>query len=194
MGGPDTGLRSTPPHAEDMRRKGRAPTRITPKTGEQPLRSRTPIAVALAALMAMLAVPAQAAASCQGGPDPDVVATVVSDLNRLRAAEGLAPVTVAPALTAAAARQACDMARQGRLSHGRSVMQRVRSSGYSPTVAAENIAAGQTDASGALRMWRQSRAHNANLMDRRVRQIGLGSATATDGRTSYWSLILAAPR
>ncbi|MFN3526185.1 MAG: CAP domain-containing protein [Paracoccus sp. (in: a-proteobacteria)] len=155
------------------------------------------IGAALAAPMAgpRLAGEAQAAISCAQPSQADL-SLILANVNNQRQGNGLPAVRVHPALVQAAAQQACDMARRGQMSHsGRGgVGARVRSAGYGASVTAENIGAGQVDAAGVVRMWVQSPSHLSNILHRRVRDIGVGQAIGADGRTRYWSLVLAAPR
>lgn len=138
---------------------------------------------------------AEAAVACSA-PTGAEIATNSDNINHQRQGNGLSAVRVHPALVQAAAQQACDMARRGRMSHaGRGgVGARVRAAGYSASVTAENIAAGQMDARAAISAWIRSPAHRANILNRRVRDIGVAQAVGADGRTRYWSLVLAAPR
>lgn len=151
-------------------------------------------ALALSLMLGAFGAPAQAA-EC-AAPSIQHSAEAAARINRMRQGAGLPPVAPDPALTAAAARQACDMARRGRLSHqgGGGVSARVRSAGYPAALAAENIAAGQMDADSAMGSWAGSSGHRANLLHRRVRHVGIGQAVGPDGRTRFWSLVLAAPR
>lgn len=155
------------------------------------------IAMALAAPVAgpRVAGEAQAAVTCAQPSEADL-AVILASVNNQRQGNGLAAVRAHPALVQAAAQQACDMARRGQMSHsGRGgVGARVRAAGYGASVTAENIGAGQVDAAGVVRMWVQSPSHRANILNRRVRDIGVGQALGADGRTRYWSLVLAAPR
>ncbi|MBF5079789.1 CAP domain-containing protein [Paracoccus sp. NBH48] len=91
-------------------------------------------------------------------PPPRASQAIASSVSQMRAQAGLGAVTVDPALTAAATRQACEMAARGRLSHrgGGGVKARARSAGYAASVVAENIAAGQRDAGAAMRSWARS--------------------------------------
>lgn len=141
---------------------------------------------------------AGSAAAAPHCPQPSVADShAMSDaINHLRAQSGLGPVSADAALTLAAARQACEMARLNQMTHagGGGVSARARQAGYRPSVAAENIAAGQLDASRVLSSWAASRGHRANLLHRQVRHVGIGQAIGADGRTRFWSLVLAAPR
>ncbi len=151
--------------------------------------------IAALALIVAGAWPAHASTSC-ATPPPRASQAIASSVSQMRAQAGLGAVTVDPALTAAATRQACEMAARGRLSHrgGGGVKARARSAGYAASVVAENIAAGQRDAGAAMRSWARSAGHRSNMLHARVRHVGIGQALAADGRTVFWAMVLAAPR
>ncbi|WP_411838317.1 CAP domain-containing protein [Paracoccus sp. ME4] len=155
-------------------------------------------ALSCAALLALILTTggALAAPACTAPPMPDSQA-MADAVNRLRAQAGAPALQAHPALARAAADQACAMAGRGRLSHagGGGVKARTRAAGYGASaIAAENIAAGQPDAGAALSSWAASGGHRANLLNPRLRHLGIGRAVAADGRTPFWSLVLAAPR
>ena len=96
-----------------------------------------------------------------------------------------------PALTEAAERHAADMARRNYFGHtsrtGASPWQRIRRAGYNSMRAAENIAAGQATPADVVQAWMESPGHRANILDCRLRDIGVGFARnerATYG--NYW--------
>lgn len=132
------------------------------------------------------------AAQCAPVP-PQQLSAALEIINRNRGAQGASPVSLHPALIQAASQQACQMARQGRLDHGAPPGQRLRSTGYRASIAAENIGVGPKDENGMIATWMQSAPHRANLVNRRLSDVGLAKATAPNGQT-YWALILAAPR
>lgn len=121
-----------------------------------------------------------------------------SAANRLRNAHGLPPVRPNPVLAQAAAKHACDMARRGTMSHRGSTTtgpaQRVKALGYQPTVTAENIAAGPFSLGRVLAEWNASPGHQANIVMKQMREIGLGKAVGSDGKTVYWAAVYSEPR
>ncbi|WP_334128736.1 CAP domain-containing protein [Sneathiella sp.] len=121
---------------------------------------------------------------------------VIRLLNAARAEAGLAPLDPDERLMQAAVSHAAYMAETGRLSHigreGSRFDERIRIAGYSPTTAAENVAAGATDPSDAVQLWMESPPHRANILNPVFRHVGIGIAEAAGG-TRYWSLSLAAP-
>lgn len=115
-----------------------------------------------------------------------------------RRGQGLGSVSADPALAQAAAKHACDMAARGLMSHvGTSTKgpaQRVKAEGYAPQVTAENIAAGPFGLGRVLNEWSASSGHRANILIPQVRDVGIGRALGSDGRTVFWSAVYGAPR
>ena len=95
------------------------------------------------------------------------------------------------ALNSAAQLHASDMARNNYFGHtgldGRSPFRRMRDAGYRWRRAAENIAAGQPSPEEVVSGWMRSPGHRANILDCRLREIGVGFAQQ-DGSTygAYW--------
>ncbi|WP_342672015.1 CAP domain-containing protein [Paracoccus chinensis] len=140
---------------------------------------------------------APGAAQC-ASPGPAEQAAGVRATNAARASAGLAPVRANSTLARAAAAHACDMAQRGRMTHtGTSTSgpaQRIKSLGYAPSVTAENIAAGPYNAEQALAAWTASSGHLSNILVPQLRDVGIGHAIGSDGRTVYWAAVYAAPR
>lgn len=116
-------------------------------------------------------------------------------LNAYRASNGLGAVRPDPRLMGMAQRQADAMAKSNSLSHDAagSFGARVESAGLNSARAAENLGGGYYSTEEAFAGWRQSSAHNANLLMREASRYGI--ALAKDPRTSYgawWVLVVAA--
>ena len=114
-------------------------------------------------------------------------------LSAYRRADGRSGLVDDPTLNAAAARQATAMARADKLSHtiAGSLEQRLEAAHIDPAAADENVSAGYFTLSGAIKGWQKSPPHNANLLDPKMRKMGIGSAYAVDSKYHrYWSLIL----
>ena len=113
-------------------------------------------------------------------------------LNAMRAQQGVAPLSYAPRLEAAARAHALDMARHGYFSHtgrdGSGVGDRVRAQGYRWCYVAENLAKGQGDLTQVMRGWAQSAPHYRNMMSRNATGFGL-----FQGPDRSWAMVLAAP-
>lgn len=128
---------------------------------------------------------------------PDKVTTSTRDaaraaglISEYRRSRGLGPVVADGQLNAAALQQARAVAEAGRLSHGAfaSRMEAHKVGGHS----AENLSAGSSDVAGAVAQWKGSAGHDANLLMREARRIGLARADSPGhGYRTYWALVLA---
>ncbi|TDL75977.1 CAP domain-containing protein [Palleronia sediminis] len=130
----------------------------------------TRTAIALAAALATLALPAAA-----------------QSVNEVRRANGLAPLERIDKLDRAAARQAAAMRKAGAISHtgadGSSFSARLRAVGCSG--GAENVAMGDFGGeAGVVAGWMDSPPHRKNLLTQGLESYGI----AQDGR--YWALVL----
>lgn len=101
-------------------------------------------------------------------------------------------------LAAAAQRQADDMARSGQFSHtgsdGSQMGDRVKSSGYRFSLAAENIymQSPSNRAERAIAGWMNSKGHRENLLNGQFTEIGLGYASR--GNQHYYVQVFGKPR
>jgi uncharacterized protein YkwD len=113
----------------------------------------------------------------QAAASPDLNRVIVLT-NEQRAAAGCGNLTWDAALGAAAQRHADDMAANNYFSHtsrnGASFATRIRRAGYRYRLAAENIAAGQQSPEEVVASWMSSPAHRANILNCRLRHIGIG--------------------
>lgn len=118
---------------------------------------------------------------------------VVERTNVFRKAQGLEPVSIAPALEQAAQEFARFMAKTGKYGHaadGRRPPQRAAAQGYEYCIVAENIAyqyrsSGYDTATLAQEMvegWKQSPEHRKNMLEPAVTQTGVGIAQGEEGR------------
>ena len=110
-----------------------------------------------------------------------------------RANNGLGALVVDPALTRAAQAQADAMARVGQVTHGLTPLgQRLSGQGIAARAAAENVSAGYYTLAEAFSGWRASKPHNANMLMREGRRMGIATAYAPGTKYKvYWALILA---
>lgn len=126
-------------------------------------------------------------------PAPAVVHSIeeselVLDVNRIRSAHALPSVTVDDLLSRAALSHALDMAARRFFGHvtpdGGSLPDRLAKVGFRWTVAAENIAldADERHANEALLA---SPSHRANILDPRVRKIGVAALGVGVGAALY---------
>ncbi|TLF71213.1 CAP domain-containing protein [Nonomuraea sp. KC401] len=113
---------------------------------------------------------------------------VVSLTNAARARHGCGPLRVDRGLTRSARTHSLEMARTGRLAHnspgGDSPWERMERAGYH-WGAAENIGAGYDTPDEAVRGWLDSRDHRRNILDCRLKAIGVGVADGPDG--PWWT-------
>ncbi len=110
-----------------------------------------------------------------------------------RHAHGLSEVAIDPALMALAQSQANAMAHADHLSHevAGSLDHRLNAAHHAKGYAVENVSAGYADADAALGGWQRSAGHNANLLDTRMRRMGIAAADAPGTRfKTYWALMM----
>lgn len=131
-----------------------------------------------------------------------VVDQIVSLSNEFRRQNGLPPLTLNPLLTLAAQTQSQNMALQDYFDHisstGVTPGQRATAAGYRWSRVAENIGAGYTTAAGVVQGWIDSPGHRANLLDPKVKEIGVGyfflaNDTGSVNWNHYWTQVLGAP-
>jgi uncharacterized protein YkwD len=114
-------------------------------------------------------------------------------INQYRVANGKNQLVFNTDVTRAAAWLSQDMATKNYFSHtdsnGRGMGPRLTWCGLSYSNAAENIAAGYTDAQGVFDGWKASSGHNANMLRDGVTAAGIGRAyNATSQWKWYWTL------
>jgi uncharacterized protein YkwD len=119
-------------------------------------------------------------------------------ISQYRASHGLPPVKIEARLARIAAVHSQRMAAADRLDHvlpgEGSFPQRMAAGGYPAGMAAENIAAGQDSLTDAMAAWKASPAHNRNLLQRDVTEIGIALySTPVGPYKTYWTLVLARP-
>ena len=114
-------------------------------------------------------------------------------ISRHRAMHNLGPVIVDTRLTRAAEHQAHANARAGELSHsaGGEFSSRLSAVGFDRRYAAENLGAGATSLDEALLRWKDSPAHNKNMLMPEVQRIGIARVAAPGTRyRHFWALVL----
>lgn len=156
-------------------------------------------------LVAVARADADRLGSVQAAPTPpppsqptvDPAVVVVERTNAVRAQYGLAPLAIHPQLVQAAQAHSADQAARQRMSHtgsnGSTVADRVDAVGYSWSGLAENVAAGQSTATGVTDAWLGSPGHRANMLNGSLVHIGVAVAYSSTG-TPYWTMVLGAPR
>jgi uncharacterized protein YkwD len=114
-------------------------------------------------------------------------------INAHRAANGRGALAAQGPLTAAAERHAQDMAANGFFSHTGSDRtdggQRIRQAGYVWTAWGENIYWNSSDdsANAAFTWWKNSRSHNANMLDAGFTEIGIARVRSASSGRWYWT-------
>ncbi len=117
---------------------------------------------------------------------------VIELTNQERAKRGVPPLKREDNLCGAASWMAKDMAQNNYFAHedkqGRTISLRLKDFGYQKMRAvAENIAAGQTDASEVVKEWVASPNHSRNLFSASFREIGIGYVAAENSTYEcYW--------
>ena len=108
--------------------------------------------------------------------------------NQERKSRGLRTLCVHPKLTKAARAHSSNMIKKDYFGHG-NLGRRLKRHGYNWRVAGENIAGGTgryASPGNTFRRWMNSSGHLANILDRRFREIGIGTATGNyKGRRGY---------
>ena len=106
--------------------------------------------------------------------------------NETRADHGLEPLCINPVLTRAARSHSREMVEKDYFSHysddGEGVGARLRRFGYDWSVCGENLAGGYGnpgEPDSVFELWTNSTHHRANILDRRFRQVGVGTYTGT---------------
>ena len=110
-----------------------------------------------------------------------------------RSNHGLGPVAVDPGLEAAARNQVTAMARADKLSHEVSgnLAARLDGVGYTKNAAVENVSAGYHTLAEAFSGWRQSKPHNENMLNPRMRRMGIATAYAPGSKYKvFWALVM----
>ena len=108
--------------------------------------------------------------------------------------KGLAPLALDPALQRVAQTQAEAMARANRLSHETQgeLTARLSAAGVKASASAENISAGYHTLPEAFSGWRQSRPHDSNMLDPRMKRMGIATAYAPGAKYKvFWALVVA---
>jgi len=119
-------------------------------------------------------------------------------VNAYRKEKGLRPLKLQPALTEAARAHSQDLAKWDRISHfgsdGSNPWDRVKRTGYSAKLAAENVGTGQATFEEVMKGWRASPGHNKNLLLTEAEHMGI--ALVQDPKTefkTFWTLVIGSP-
>jgi Cysteine-rich secretory protein family len=111
-------------------------------------------------------------------------------VNQERAKSGANPLKLNEKLDKAANEHTLDQANSNKMSHdgsnGSKFGDRLKNDGYLFSFAAENVAAGQTDPIQVMKSWMNSPGHRENILNPKLEEIGVGSATSKDGKL-FWT-------
>lgn len=120
-------------------------------------------------------------------------AEMLASINSYRADNGLAALTIDARLVAASYVHSQDQATHCAMMHegtdGSDPWDRMEAQGYAWSVAAENVAAGQTSVSAVMTSWWNSAGHRANILKDDVVNVGfaLASNNACSEYKTYWT-------
>jgi uncharacterized protein YkwD len=116
-------------------------------------------------------------------------------VNAYRQEKGLKPVKLNASLTDAAKAHSRDLAKFDRISHfgsdGSNPWDRVKKTGYSAKLAAENVGTGQLNIDEVMKGWKASPGHNKNLLLADAEHMGI--ALVHDPKTefkTFWTLVI----
>jgi len=118
---------------------------------------------------------------------------MLSLINSYRAQNGLAALTIDSKLTAAAMVHSKDQAARCTMSHdgsdGSKAWNRIEAQGYDWSVAAENVAAGQTSVAQVMTSWWNSPGHRANILKSNIKNVGFAKAvnSGCGNYATYWT-------
>jgi uncharacterized protein YkwD len=107
---------------------------------------------------------------------------------------GLGPVALDPGLEAAAKNQVIAMAQANKLSHEvrGNFATRLDGAGFMKNAGVENVSAGYHTLAEAFSGWRQSKPHNENMLNPRMRRMGIATAYAPGSKYKvFWALVMA---
>lgn len=154
-------------------------------------------AVCLPALAALMLTYLAAAPGLARGAAADAALdseerALCTQVNRLRAQAGAAPLRVSLALTKAASWLSFDMVANDTFDHvdsrGRDIGPRFRAFGYRGATMAENIAGGEAGAAATFAQFKRSSEHRRNMLRAKHKVIGIGRAYGADTMVGwYWT-------
>lgn len=118
---------------------------------------------------------------------------VQTEVNNLRAAQGLAPLALNPMLTSAAQVHATDMSRQNRAwawgSDGSSPLDRVRRAGYPGPLIGQNISETYENEVQTLQAWMNQRDTRDVIMSPLAREMGFAWQQESSSKI-WWTMLV----
>ena len=115
--------------------------------------------------------------------------------NQERKKEKLPLLKPSPLLFKIARAHSANMAKQNKMSHvldGKNSAQRVKEGGYRYLSTGENIAFGDLSQEALVKAWMGSKLHRANILSKKVTEIGLGIVPDKNG-VPYYTQLFAKP-
>lgn len=118
--------------------------------------------------------------------------------NEQRRRAGLQPLRLSSKLGQAAQSHAGDMAKNNIFSHtgsnGSTMVDRIKSVGYSYSTIGENIAAGESNPQATIQQWMNSPGHRRNILNPSFTEIGFGYTAAPNTQyRHYWVQVFGSP-
>ncbi|TKW65332.1 MAG: CAP domain-containing protein [Paracoccus denitrificans] len=136
--------------------------------------------------------PIPVAYTISGAEAAAIPSRVVEQVNILRSGSGNSPLTLDPALSAAAAAHSRDMAAQNRAWHfgsdGSSPLDRANRAGYSGQLIGENISESYENDISTLQAWMETRDTRDVIMDPSATALGV-AWYQEPSRKIWWTLI-----
>ncbi len=116
-------------------------------------------------------------------------------INEFRAAKALSPLSLDAHANMAAQTLARDMAQRDRMSASSlDLGKRLIAAGYSYTLAAENVSAGQASIEEAVESWKKRQDNSRNMLLPAAKHIGIAYEYKADTtHKTFWALVVAAP-
>lgn len=111
--------------------------------------------------------------------------------NAHRAAAGLAPLSISPAINVAAEGHSQYQASINTMTHGTNPGARITAAGFKWGAWGENVAAGQSSCALVVGAWMNSPGHRANILNPTFTHIGVAVVIAPSGY-QFWTMDLAA--
>lgn len=121
------------------------------------------------------------------------VQDAVRVISTYRVSNGLNPVQIDPALVVLAQNHANAQASANKVGHevGGSFASRVKSLNSTRSVSVENVSAGYRSFAEAFSGWRDSKRHNENLLNKKVRRFGIAKAVNSNSKFKvFWTLVM----
>jgi uncharacterized protein YkwD len=121
--------------------------------------------------------------------------TLFELINAERTKEGLPTLKPQAQLFEVARAHAANMAKQAKLEHkldGKSTFDRIKATGYTYSLASENLATGDVTQAEIVQAWMKSKSHRENILDAEFTESGIGLARDGMGAT-YYTQIFAVP-